>query len=220
MRGASLRVRSLGVLTAVLLAACASSRPSASKADVPTPAEPAPATAVAPTSEAAAALTPAPPPAIPTGARLPGPFHPPGGLPFVAPGQSRTESEGCLALANPETEGPTRAPAVENTRGGGADGPEVALRQTGGSITLTHALHHNCCQKADVKTVVEGEKVTVTETFTGDTCRCNCRSTLTTTVGLKPGTYSIEVVRVDNGPPKTIYSGTATLQSLLAPKPR
>lgn len=210
----------LGALLAlVTTAACASSRPSASK-DVATPPEPASAAVSEAAPASALAMVPtAPPPAIPSGPRLPGPFNPPGGLPLVAAGEARTETEGCLALANPETEGPAKAPYVENTRGGG-DGPEIALRPTPSSVVITHALHHNCCQKADVQTKVEGEKITVTETFTGNTCRCNCRSTLKTTVGLKPGTYTVEVIRVDNGPAKSIYSGSVSIQSLMAPKPR
>ena len=202
------------------LAGCASSRPPASKNDVQTPAAVSPAI---PSDAPAVADFAAPPrpnlPTFPSGGRLPGPFSPPGGLPLVLPGDSRTESEGCLTLANPETEGPTRAPAVANTRGMG-DGPEVGIRQTPASITVTHGLHHNCCQKADVQTQVVGEKVTITETFSGATCRCNCRSTLTTTVGLKAGTYAVEVIRIDGGPPKTVYSGSATIQAMIFPKPR
>jgi hypothetical protein len=217
-------MRTVALLAAVggllVLPACASSRSNGPKGDGPaTPV--APATSLPPAPEppatpATAAVTP-PAPALPTGPRLPGPFSPPGGLPIVAPGEARTQADGCLTLANPETEGPTRAPAVAHTRGGG-DGPEVGVKQTPAGITVTHALHHNCCQKADVQTNVADGKVTITETFTGNTCRCNCQSTLTTTVGLKPGAYAIEVVRVEGGPPKTIYSGNVTIQSLLGPK--
>lgn len=218
-RASRIALTGLAALTALMTTfACASSRPSASKDDVPAPAvESVPASAPA---SALAMVPTAPPPLIPSGMRLPGPFNPPGGLPLVTPGEGRTESEGCLALANPETEGPAKAPYVENTRGGGGDGPEIALRPTSSGVVITHALHHNCCQKADVQTKVEGEKITVTETFTGATCRCNCRSTLKTTVGLKPGAYALEVIRIDNGPPKSIYTGSVSVQSLMAPKPR
>lgn len=200
--------------------ACASSRPSASKDDAPAPSEPATEAAPASAPASALAMVPTAPPAIPSGMRLPGPFNPPGGLPLATPGEGRTEFEGCLALASPETEGPAKAPYVENTRGMGGDGPEIALRPTPAGVVVTHALHHNCCQKADVQTKVEGEKITLTETFTGPTCRCNCRSTLKTTVGLKPGTYALEVIRIDNGPPKSVYTGSVSIQSLMAPKPR
>lgn len=210
-RRASFAARGLLALSA--LTACASSRPPASKADVAKPVE-----AVA---SAAATAAPSLPevatPALPGGAKLPGPFSPPGGLPLVAPGEARTTTEGCLTLANPEQEGPSKAPAVENTRGG-ADGPEVAVKQTPAGITVTHGLHHNCCQKADVQTKIDGAKVTITETFGGPTCRCNCRSTISTTVGLKPGDYSVEVVRIDGGPAKSVYSGSVSIKSLLGPK--
>lgn len=216
-------VARLAAVAGLLMApACASSRSNGPKGDGPaTPAAAALSAApsvevpAAPVSEAAVAP---PAPALPTGPRLPGPFSPPGGLPIVAPGEARTQADGCLTLANPETEGPTRAPAVAHTRGGGGDGPEVGVKQTPAGITVTHALHHNCCQKADVKTDVADGKVTITETFSGNTCRCNCQSTLATTVGLKPGAYAVEVVRVEGGPPKTIYAGSVTIQSLLGPK--
>ena len=207
--------RGVFVLGLLALSACASSRPPASKGDVPKPAEASAAAASAAPSLAAVSAPALP--HIPSGPRLPGAFNPPGGLPLVAPGEARTTTEGCLALANPEQEAPTRAPAVENTRGGSA-GPEVAVRQTPAGITVTHDLHHNCCQKADVQTKIDGQKVTITETFGGPTCRCNCRSTVSTTVGLKPGDYSVEVLRVEGGPPKSVWSGSVVIKSLLGPR--
>ncbi len=215
---------SRGLLIVATVGACASSRPASSKADVPTSPTEAPVAVPSEAPPSAPAFTPPPsqPGGLWGGARSPGPFNPAGGLPIVGPGQSRTETEGCLALANPETEGPTQAPAVENSRalgGMGGDGPEVSLKIGPAGIVLTHGLFHNCCQKAAVETKVDGDKVLVTETFTGETCRCNCRSTLRTTVGLKPGMYAVEVVRVDNGPPKSIFAGNATIQSLMVPKP-
>ncbi|MBZ4416409.1 hypothetical protein [Myxococcus sp. RHSTA-1-4] len=39
--------------------------------------------------------------------------------------------------------------------------------------------------------------MTLTETLSGEACRCRCRSTVRAAVGLKPGEYTLRVITVE-----------------------
>jgi cytoskeletal protein RodZ len=95
---------------------------------------------------------------------------------------------------------------------GGPQQDTVTLTKGEASITVHHAITHNCCYKATVKTEMDGHKIKVLEALFGDTCRCMCNSTITTTIDL-PGPkffkqYKVTVKVDNNGTPGTTHEQT------------
>lgn len=111
-------------------------------------------------------------------------------LPPSTPGESRWDVAGCAAEAAGGEEA-TKAYAVAPTRAPLAD--PVRIGQTGTGIVVHHDVDHACCLAADVTAAVEGSAVRVRETLSGTPCRCVCRSSLRTAIGLAPGSYELTV---------------------------
>ena len=119
-------------------------------------------------------------------------------FPPATPGASRTELEGCLAAGAGDATDGARFPARAASRGGASD-PEVTISKTGTGVVVTHALGHACCLKASVAASVEAGALSIDETLSGDPCRCECRSSIRTAVGLAPGKYTVSVRLHDPG---------------------
>lgn len=133
---------------------------------------------------AAAAPVPA---TSPLASRLGEKLHPPPQLPGEV-GASTSTVEGCLTVSSEEAGRQHPAPAA--TRAGAA----VEVRPSPGGLVVTHRLAHACCLKGAVGSRIEGDKVTITETLTGNPCRCMCGSTLRTAMRLAPGRYRLSLV--------------------------
>lgn len=116
-------------------------------------------------------------------------------LPPTEPGQAAWRPDGCLAVAKGSAEDDKKFPA-EVTRSRQTD---VQIAVTGVGAIVTHALRHACCLKGDVTARVRGTDIQVREVLTGEACRCMCASTLKIAVGLKPGTYTLDLVTVTGG---------------------
>jgi hypothetical protein len=103
-------------------------------------------------------------------------------------GRTRTVVTGCMAKGQ-KSSADTRA-----SRSSSADGDEeVEVTKTPGGAIVTHHLSHNCCLKAQVSAKIEQEHVIVLEKLVGKPCRCRCKSTLKTAVGLAPGWWTVDV---------------------------
>jgi hypothetical protein len=111
----------------------------------------------------------------------------------LAPGESRTTVQGCLAAAS-EAEA-ARFTARPATR---ALAPPVTITAAAGGALVTHQLSHACCLRSAVTTRAEERTVIVLETLSGAPCRCMCSSTLRTQLGLSPGEWTV-VVDLDMG---------------------
>jgi hypothetical protein len=106
----------------------------------------------------------------------------------LAPGESRTAVQGCLAAAG-EAEA-ARFPARPATR---TLAPPVTITAAAGGALVTHQLSHACCLRSAVTTRAEERTVVVLETLSGAPCRCMCSSTLRTQLGLSPGEWTVAV---------------------------
>jgi hypothetical protein len=126
----------------------------------------------------------------------------------TGPAKSRTVMTGCLD--NPDARKGQGRRATPGPGPGQSEGVIVEA-QGDGAIEVRHNLTHNCCYKAEVDTKVKGAEVRVTETLSGTVCRCNCSSTIRTTVPLKKGDYSVTVDLVQNGKTSTVYEGKISL---------
>jgi hypothetical protein len=109
-------------------------------------------------------------------------------LPPKEPGASRTAVTGCLATAN-EADA-ARFPAPAPTRD---VAPPVTVTASAGGVVVTHELTHACCLKSEVTTRLSERQVVVREKLLGSPCRCMCASSLRTTVGLLPGSWTVSV---------------------------
>lgn len=101
------------------------------------------------------------------------------------PGTSRSVISGCLKTGQPTEEMVTRGVVMK----GGEDSVQIETGATG--LEIRHDLGHACCLEAKVVTSVKGQEVLVVENLTGEPCRCMCRSTITTSVSLKYGDYTL-----------------------------
>jgi uncharacterized protein (DUF2141 family) len=54
--------------------------------------------------------------------------------------------------------------------------------------------------------------VTVTETLSGQSCRCRCRSTVRAAVGLPPGNYTLKVVTDEPGKRVVAHEAALTVR--------
>ncbi len=129
-------------------------------------------------------------------------------LPPAEVGGHRFAVEGCAAQAG------GGEPVTRSAPTGSAEetGDKVAVSGLSGGFVLSHALDHTCCLKADSKVEVSGQKVTITEQFSGNACRCRCRSTLKTAVGLGQGTFEVEVKVSDAGGTRSAYTGQVVVK--------
>jgi hypothetical protein len=190
-------VRALLIAAALLLAACPKNAPpSSTEPEAPAPENPKP--------EVGPNVGPG---SVPDsqGGKMIGQIL----LPPTTPGDSKSEVTGCLAAAT-EAEGAKFAPPPENTRGM-VPAPAVKVDAIAGGIIVSHDLSHACCLRGTVTSKLDKEQVTVREVLSGTPCRCMCRSTLRTAVGLKPGDYKIHVTVEENGKERTPVDLTATV---------
>jgi len=117
-----------------------------------------------------------------------------------APGTSRSVYEGCVGeAASSESRSAPVAPGDEK------DG--VAVTGIIGGLLVSHELTHGCCLKAEVTTEIVGASVVVKETLSGTPCRCMCRSTLKTAVGLAAGEYDVAVHLDGRARPEVVFQG-------------
>ncbi|GMV15324.1 MAG: hypothetical protein KJ015_23100 [Myxococcales bacterium] len=107
---------------------------------------------------------------------------------------STSSVAGCLASPG-RTEQAPRARAMETK-------PELTVTPVAGGVRVAHAVSHACCLDSKVATSVSGNTVTITESLFGTPCRCMCSSTISTSVRLSPGDYTLRVV-VDHDGQKT-----------------
>lgn len=108
-------------------------------------------------------------------------------------GVGQTTASGCLASPDGTEQGPRDA------RSAAPEPPPVTVITDGGGVRVVHALTHACCLKHKVETQVSGTVVRVHVELSGTPCRCICSSSLTTTVRLSPGRYTVQVTVDDRG---------------------
>lgn len=111
---------------------------------------------------------------------------------------SRSSVAGCLASpGRTEQGGRSRAMQPESAN------PELSVTPVAGGVRVAHDLSHACCLESKVETRVEAGVVTVSESLYGTPCRCMCSSTISTSVRLEPGEYTLRVVVDQQGQQKT-----------------
>jgi len=65
-----------------------------------------------------------------------------------------------------------------------------------------------------VRTVIDGNVVTLHERLTGEPCRCMCQSTIETTIGLAPGRWTIRVLlEQPDGTPRMAHEKVVEVQT-------
>lgn len=105
-------------------------------------------------------------------------------LSALDPGQSQSRVTGCLA-------GEKDRSAVRTTADYQEDDLEV--RTVAGGALVIHRLTHPCCLQANVRFTTRGSVATVHERLGGEPCRCVCRSTIETAIGLGVGMWTVKV---------------------------
>lgn len=104
---------------------------------------------------------------------------------------------GCLASPGGTEQG-SRSRAMDTA----PKKPELAVTVVGDGIQVLHDLSHACCLTSKIDTQVSDGVVTVTETLSGTPCRCMCSSTISASVRLAPGAYTLKVIVDENGQKK------------------
>ncbi len=107
------------------------------------------------------------------------------------PGASRTSVEGCAATPGEEP------PASHQTRAFVPD--QIEIEPVAGGIAVDHHHQHACCLKASIDVSRDDRIVTVRESLAGEPCRCLCRSTLRSVIGVPAGSFTVRVVVVESG---------------------
>ena len=105
-------------------------------------------------------------------------------LSALDPGQSQSSVTGCLA-------GEKDKSVVRRTADYQDDDLEV--RTVAGGALVIHRLTHPCCLQASVRLTTRGNVATVHERLGGEPCRCVCRSTIETAIGLGVGMWTVRV---------------------------
>ena len=105
-------------------------------------------------------------------------------LSALDPGQSQSSVTGCLA-------GEKDKSVVRKTADYQDDDLEV--RTVAGGALVIHHLTHPCCLQANVRFTTRGNVATVHERLGGEPCRCVCRSTIETAIGLGVGMWTVKV---------------------------
>ncbi|HEX8440688.1 hypothetical protein [Archangium sp.] len=131
-------------------------------------------------------------------------------LPPDMPGQARVALQGCLAQPEGSETLGTTFPVAPPSRGPAK--PAVEVSALGSGALVVHQLEHGCCLKADVKSSLEGQVVTLTETLSGETCRCRCGSTVRAAIGLESGDYTLRVITVEGGHSKVAHEAALTVR--------
>ena len=105
-------------------------------------------------------------------------------LSALDPGQSQSSVTGCLA-------GEKDKSVVRRT----ADyqDEDIEVRTVAGGALVIHHLTHPCCLQANVRLTIRGSVATVHERLGGEPCRCVCRSTIETAIGLGVGMWTVRV---------------------------
>ena len=129
----------------------------------------------------------------------------------VAPGETRTTVEGCLAVQG-ESEA-SRFPVPPATRS--VPPPPVTVTAIPGGLLVTHRLAHACCLRSEVSTHVGAREVVILEKLSGVPCRCMCSSTLRTSAGLAPGRWDVAVDLDTGREVQRVFAGT----TVVAPPP-
>ena len=127
-------------------------------------------------------------------------------LPPMKAGQFTTALAGCVAQAAQDSQGTRGANATNELDA--APSPEhssVVVSVTGTGIIVAHDLTHACCLKARVNAVVQGKSVRIVEQLSGNACRCRCKSSIKTAVGLGPGNYALSVNVSGDGKARTVH---------------
>ncbi|MFZ5891520.1 MAG: hypothetical protein ACOY0T_10755 [Myxococcota bacterium] len=171
--------------------------PAISQGAAPAPATPAtpaapegaaPAASVAPAqSDVAEARVPVSPGVEPRGAAL-------------SSGEASTSVTGCLASASGMPE--RSLPATKAS--GKSAGVEIVL---GAKPKVVHQLTHACCLRQQTRVERSGQALTIVEELSGNPCRCQCASTLSTELALPPGKYELRVVTVQAGARSEAFRG-------------
>ena len=86
--------------------------------------------------------------------------------------------------------------AVDTVRSAGnSDNSTPRLSVDSCSILYHRTANHQCCRKVEIRSELNNQKITITEWWTGDGCRCYCSTDITATVSnLTAGQYSVTVV--------------------------
>ena len=125
-----------------------------------------------------------------------------------ASAKSRSSFSGCLK--NPDAANRSAKVASRGPNSEDREGVRVVYRKDN-QMEVRHNITHNCCHKATVKTKIIGSTINITETFKGESCRCNCSSSITTLVPLAKGEYNLIITVNTNGDPKSVHSKKVTL---------
>jgi hypothetical protein len=132
--------------------------------------------------------------------------------------EANTTITGCLASESGQGEAPTRAgasrPSVEIIPGADPTKPKIV-----------HHLAHACCLRARTRIAQTANTVTLIEELYGTPCRCQCASTLSTELVLKPGEYELRVKTVQRENESEAFQGNlhvaaSTAPAAAAPEPR
>jgi hypothetical protein len=185
----ALRIGALGAL----LGAC--SHHGAKVNETPTPAAAAAPTAPPPTEAAPVAVAPRP------ASHLAGMILPPSEI-----GAFRSHVAGCAAAPG-GTAVADAAPARDLPAPEAVDAAGVAT-----GLIVTHGVPHACCLTAKTTVRVDGTRVTIVDALEGAACRCRCRSTVRTAVGLGPGTYDVAVETSEAGGVREAWRGPVRVQ--------
>ena len=124
-------------------------------------------------------------------------------LPPVKAGQTRSRVEGCLSDHAAGDKAGSRYP-VTVMRGHDSPAP-VRVVALGTGLVVHYELHHACCLSGEIETRVDGLELRVRVILTGTPCRCMCRSSLATAVGLAAGTYYVLVEVEQDGQQRTVH---------------
>ena len=106
---------------------------------------------------------------------------------------------GCLASPGRMAQGERSRAAMDPAEAK----PELTVTPAAGGVRVTHEVAHACCLESKIETKVSGGVITVTESLFGTPCRCMCTSTISTSVRLAPGDYTLRVVFDHAGQQKT-----------------
>ncbi len=106
---------------------------------------------------------------------------------------------GCLASPGRMAQGERSRAAMDPAEAK----PELTVTPAAGGVRVVHEVAHACCLESKIETKVSGGTVTITESLFGTPCRCMCTSTISTSVRLGSGQYTLRVVVDHAGQQKT-----------------
>lgn len=124
------------------------------------------------------------------------------GTPTELPGELNSGTStvaGCLASPGRMQQGERTRAAMDPAQAK----PELAVSPVAGGVRVAHEVDHACCLESKIETKVSAGVISVTESLFGTPCRCMCSSTISTSVRVGPGEYTLRVVFDHNGQQKT-----------------